>query len=341
MRLGGAPEALEVVVVDEGDEIGAAERGGHHDRLPGRAFLHLAVAQHRVDDAAGLAAALRQRHADRRSTDRDRASPSTPRCRDCRSRGGSRAGPPTCSRGRDPGGSARPCSSRITYWIMQPWPFDMTKVSGDLAVGEAAHQAVVDAVDDFRAGIGRADVQRADLLGDIEDAPAEAQAARTCGSGIERVAQNHVVHRSSPRSAKAGRDRPSPEYRPPSRHDAAGPTASACPEQHAKASDLHLDPPIKRRFAPIRLAVKALRSLRPLLDDRPVVIPSVAGLVEQANPAIGIVMELGGQHPFLEHCLLLGSAVGIDLHKSTARRQTLHLLQRGDADRGDRDCGWC
>jgi hypothetical protein len=56
-------------------------------------------------------------------------------------------------------------------------------------------------------------MQRADLLGDIEDAPAEAQATRTCGSGIEGVAQNHIVHRSSPRSAKAGRDCPLPEYR--------------------------------------------------------------------------------------------------------------------------------
>jgi hypothetical protein len=40
-------------------------------------------------------------------------------------------------------------------------------------------------------------------------------------------------------------------------------------------------------------------------------------------------MELGGQHPFLEHCLLL--EVGkVDLYKSTAGGQTLHLLQRGD-----------
>src|SRR6185369_2540711 len=36
MGLGGPPKALEVVVIDEGYEIGAAERGGHHYRLPGR-----------------------------------------------------------------------------------------------------------------------------------------------------------------------------------------------------------------------------------------------------------------------------------------------------------------
>ena len=62
---GGSPETLKVVVIDCGDNVRTAERGSHHDRLPGRAFLHLAVAEHDVDDPIGLAAAFGQRHSDR------------------------------------------------------------------------------------------------------------------------------------------------------------------------------------------------------------------------------------------------------------------------------------
>ena len=49
MGLRSAAEALEIVVVDRGDDVGEPERGGHQHRLPGRAFLHLAVAEDRVD----------------------------------------------------------------------------------------------------------------------------------------------------------------------------------------------------------------------------------------------------------------------------------------------------
>src|SRR5216683_7611814 len=64
MGLGGAAETLEVIVVDAGDDVGKPERGRHQHRFPGRSFLHLAVAQHGVNDAVGLAATLRKRHAD-------------------------------------------------------------------------------------------------------------------------------------------------------------------------------------------------------------------------------------------------------------------------------------
>src|SRR5262249_61020777 len=61
----GPPETLKVVVIDRGDNVRAAERGSHHHRFPGRAFLHLAVAEHHVDDPIGLAPAFGQRHSDR------------------------------------------------------------------------------------------------------------------------------------------------------------------------------------------------------------------------------------------------------------------------------------
>src|SRR5262249_57577636 len=65
MRDGGSPKTLKVVVIDRGYNVRTAERGSHHDGLPGRAFLHLAVAEHYVDDAVGLAAAFGQRHSHR------------------------------------------------------------------------------------------------------------------------------------------------------------------------------------------------------------------------------------------------------------------------------------
>src|SRR5579871_4881991 len=71
-------------------------------------------------------------------------------------------------------------------------------------------------------------------------------------------------------------------------------------------------------------------SFRPLLDDGPVIIAGVAGLLEQLDPAVRIVVELGGQDPFLEQRLLLRRAVGIDLDKAAARRQALDLAQRRD-----------
>ena len=102
MRLGGAAEALEVVVVDDGDDVGAAERGRHQHGLPGRAFLDLAVAQHGVDDRRRSCGRARPAPCRPPSTGRGRASRSRPRCRDCRSRDGRRAGRPACNSDRDP-----------------------------------------------------------------------------------------------------------------------------------------------------------------------------------------------------------------------------------------------
>src|SRR5262249_53683642 len=43
---------------------------------------------------------------------------------------------------------------------------------------------------------------------------------------------------------------------------------------------------------------------RRLLDDGPVVITGVAGLLEQLDPTLRIVVEFRGQHPLLEQFLL-------------------------------------
>src|SRR5262249_58341566 len=59
---GGSPETLKIVVIDCGDNVRTAERGSHHHRLPGRAFLHLAVAEHHVDDAIRLTSPFGHRH---------------------------------------------------------------------------------------------------------------------------------------------------------------------------------------------------------------------------------------------------------------------------------------
>ena len=71
------------------------------------------------------------------------------------------------------------------YWMRHPCPFDMRNVSGESTAGLAAHQPVVDAVDDLRRRERRGAVQRADLLGDIEDAPPVRQTTSACGGDVE------------------------------------------------------------------------------------------------------------------------------------------------------------
>ena len=56
------------------------------------------------------------------------------------------------------------------------------------AAGLAAHQAVVEQVGDLGAGEGRRDVQRADLLRDIENAAAIAETAPPRCGDVEAVA---------------------------------------------------------------------------------------------------------------------------------------------------------
>src|SRR3977135_2482046 len=42
------------------------------------------------------------------------------------------------------------------------------------------------------------------------------------------------------------------------------------------------------------------------------------------------MVELGGQHPFLEQRLLLRGAIGVDLHEGAPRCEPFDLTERGD-----------
>ena len=169
------------------------ERRRHHRRFPGRAFLHLAVAEHGVDDAVGFACRVRPAPCRPPWTDRGRASRSRPRCPDCRSRDGQ---------------PSRPLRFAVSVEILaaenaeilEDHVLDHAAVAlrhqegvGRRAVGIAPHQPVIDAVDDLGAGIRRADMQ----------APAPAAKCRGCAFGsagsvpcrldIEGIASNHFV----------------------------------------------------------------------------------------------------------------------------------------------------
>src|SRR5262249_34871195 len=65
----------------------------------------------------------------------------------------------------------------------------------------AAHQPVIDAINDFGARIGRPDMQGLHLLRDVEDALAEAQASLARSSLVEKVPPGHVVHRNLPQDS--------------------------------------------------------------------------------------------------------------------------------------------
>src|SRR5712691_11356579 len=94
------------------------------------------------------------------------------------------------------------------------------------------------------------------------------------------------------------------------------------------------------------LALPCGRSSKGLLNDGPVVIARVAGLLEQPDPAVRVGVELGGQDPFLEQRLLFRRPIGIDLNKPLPRRQALDFTESGDQfvpfqimDRIERDDG--
>src|SRR5665213_37076 len=70
-----------------------------------------------------------------------------------------------------------------------------------------------------------------------------------------------------------------------------------------------------------------------LFDDGPEVVAGVAGLVEQRDPAVRIIMEFGRQHPAFEDLLLPGRAIAVDLHEGAPARYTLDLLHYLDRAR--------
>src|SRR5215831_937865 len=81
----------------------------------------------------------------------------------------------------------------------------------------------------------------------------------------------------------------------------------------------------------LELARPAPGFLRRSFDDGPVIIAGVAGFAKQGDPAVWIIVEFGGQHPFLEQRLLLGGAIGIDLHEGASRCEAFDFTERGDA----------
>src|SRR5262245_24019825 len=81
----------------------------------------------------------------------------------------------------------------------------------------------------------------------------------------------------------------------------------------------------------LELARPAPGFLRRSFDDGPVIIAGVAGFAKQGDPAVWIIVESGGQHPFLEQRLLLGGAIRIDLHEGAPGCEAFDFTERDDA----------
>src|SRR5437588_703552 len=58
---------------------------------------------------------------------------------------------------------------------------------------------------------------------------------------------------------------------------------------------------------------------------------SVHEFAKQADPAVRIIVELGGEHPFFEQGLLLRGAIGVDLHEGAPGCESFDFSERGDA----------
>src|SRR6516165_4611322 len=139
-------------------------------------------------------------------------------------------------------------------------------------------------------------MKRADLLRNVENPTSVTQAAFLRGLDIERIASDHFVHS------------------PPTRLH-----VSDEQEQSKNARD------------DLELAGPAPGFLRRSFDDGPVIIAGVAGFAKQGDPAVWIIVEFGGQHPFLEQRLLLRGAIRIDLHEGAPGCEAFDFTQRGDA----------
>src|SRR5215469_17499596 len=71
--------------------------------------------------------------------------------------------------------------------------------------------------------------------------------------------------------------------------------------------------------------------LRRSSDDGPVIIAGVAGFAKQGDPTVRIIVELGGEHPFLEQRLLFRGAIGVDLHEGAPGCKSFDFTERSDA----------
>src|SRR5215470_7951333 len=137
-------------------------------------------------------------------------------------------------------------------------------------------------------------MERAHLLRNVEDATPVTQTAFLCSLDIERIASNHFVHTRLPVFT------------------------SSDEQEHSKNGGLEFC------SAPAGF-------LRRSFDDGPVIIAGVAGFAKQGDPAVRIIVELGGEHPFLEQRLLLRGAIRIDLHEGAPGCEAFDLPERGDA----------
>src|SRR5262249_23234189 len=81
----------------------------------------------------------------------------------------------------------------------------------------------------------------------------------------------------------------------------------------------------------LELARPAPGFLRRSFDDGPVIIAGVAGFGKQGDPAVGIIVEFGGEHPFLEQRLLFRGPIRVDLHEGAPRREPFNFTERNDA----------
>src|SRR5262245_66686872 len=81
----------------------------------------------------------------------------------------------------------------------------------------------------------------------------------------------------------------------------------------------------------LELARPAPGFLRRSFDDGPVIIAGVAGFAKQGDPAVWIIVEFGGQYPFLEQRLLLRCSIRIDLHEGASGCEAFDFTERDDA----------
>src|SRR5205085_11302758 len=69
------------------------------------------------------------------------------------------------------------------------------------------------------------------------------------------------------------------------------------------------------------------------LYDSPVPIAGIARFIKQFDPAVRIVVKLGGQHPTQEKLALLGRSIGINLYETAPRSKTLYFAHRTHGSR--------
>src|SRR6185295_18863772 len=84
-------------------------------------------------------------------------------------------------------------------------------------------------------------------------------------------------------------------------------------------------PRIAYVFCAIADALSKADDSRDSLQYRPVIVPGVAGLLEQAYPFVRIVVVSGGKHPGEEELALLRGAIGVHLDEAASRREPLDL----------------